>query len=256
MLDLIALSPAKEPHLRLFNWLADQPDNERPLEQSLLILCTPRCGSTFFSESLNSCGKLGFCDEWLNYDYFRAWMDVTGEKNFKLQRYLDWVSNKTLRNTGVWTLKLHIGQLLAMNQDFKMNIEAMVFDHIVYMDRMDKIAQAVSMTKAATMDQYRSTDKATGTCDITRQDIADALNNIVKFDMFAQKYLLKYIDAIYSYEDFCHDPAGYCNDVLYSLGKSTCKPNEFKVTKLKKQFDQRNADAIEDFLNYILGDTK
>jgi LPS sulfotransferase NodH len=245
--------PAKELHLKLFRHLAALPDNESPLEKALLILCTPRSGSTFFSEALNACGKLGYCEEWFNYEYFDAWSQVT-EQDFSLQNYVEWVSKKSLRNTGVLTMKWHIGQLVAMNQDYNLGIESMDFSHVVYVYRRDKIAQAVSLVKALATGRFRSTEKARGKYQMSRQGIAEGLSNTIKFDQFTQSYLKQYINKSYTYEDFCEAPHVACNEVLEALGKSPCDPEAFKVTTIKKQSDQRNIEAIEDFRRYILGE--
>ena len=244
---------AKLAHIKLFRRLNSQPDNECPLEKALLILCTPRSGSTFFSESLNACGKLGFCDEWFNYDYFDAWAQVTSLP-FNLQQYIDWVAKKTLRNTGVFTLKCHVGQFVAMNQDHKLGIETMDFTHVVHIYRKDKIAQAVSLVKAAATGKFRSCDVATGEYQMSRASIAEALANIIKFEQFLASYLKKYIDASVAYEDFWASPDLDCNEVLSALGKAPCHPADFNVTTIKKQADKRNFDAASDFRLHLTGE--
>ena len=246
---------AKPEHIEMFRTLDTQPDNERPLEASLLLLCTPRCGSTFFSEALNACGKLGHCDEWFNYSYMDAWHRVTGA-DCNLKAYLEWIVKKTLRNTGVLAVKCHMGQLIAMNRDFGSCVEAMDFTHTVYLSRGNKIAQAVSLVKAVSTDQFRSSDEIRGEYQMSRRGIADALKNLVWFDQFADQSLSKYTDKQYTYNDLCSAPHVACNEVLEALGKSPCDPEAFRVTKIKKQSDQRNLNAIEDFRRYILGEVE
>lgn len=250
----------KRSHVELFEKLAAMPDSSKPIDDAFLILCTPRSGSTLFAEALNSCGLLGICEEWFNYEYFSAWCKVLGCSSFDLQEYVSWVSRKSSRDTGVFCLKWHIGQLVAMNEDFRLGIEAMDFRHVVYIYRRDKIAQSVSLVKAVSTNQFRSYEQASGKLRINRYAITSALENIVKFDTFTQNYLSRYIDASYAYEDFqwldsldqkAHEP--YRN-VLAAMGKSPSPTTVFTVDKLKRQADHESERAIRDYRAYILGE--
>lgn len=247
----------KKSHVALFDKLACGADDVSGLQKSLLVLCTPRCGSTLFSEALNSSGRLGICEEWLNYDYFNAWSKMLNCE-FDLKTYMAWVARKSIRGTGVYCLKMHIGQVVAMNQDFGLGLESMEFDHIVYLYRRDKIEQAVSLAKAAGTNQYRSYEEAGEACKITRSAISEALSNIIKFDEFAHKYLMKYVNKCYAYEDFLRlgDDAvlpyhGY-EYVLKALGKEPCF--SYSAGKLKKQANIDSDHAAYDFEKYILGE--
>lgn len=257
---------SKEPkasHLELFQTLADAPDNTKPLVKAFLALCTPRCGSTLFSEALNGCGRLGLCEEWFNYDYFNAYSKLLDVK-FNFQDYLNFVQRKSLRDTGVFCLKLHIGQLVQMNQDLNLSIESMSFDHIVYLYRLDKIAQAVSLCKAASSSQYRSYEEAQNEALTTRHAISSSLENIVKFDCFARKYLWEYIDASYAYEDFRQlssdayraDPS--YSKVLKALDREEPTGHGYRFTagRLKKQGNAHSRIAIEDFRSYLAGEVE
>jgi LPS sulfotransferase NodH len=253
----------KESHLQLFKDLDARSDNTKPMEKALLILCTPRCGSTLFSEALNSCGRLGICEEWFNYDYFNAYTKLLGV-TFNLTTYLGFVQRKSLRDTGVFCLKLHIGQLVQMNQDFSLGLESMDFDHIVYLSRRDKIAQAVSLCKAASSNQFRSYEEATSEACTTRHAIASSLDNIIKFDCFAREYLWKYVNAEYDYEDFrqltteqTHADLSY-HKVLQALGRQLSRGHRpyISVDRLKKQGNDHSRRAADDFRAYLRGEIK
>lgn len=254
-------SEPKKEHVDLFSCLDKEPDNEAPLDKALLVLATPRCGSTLFCEALNNTGKIGICEEWFNYDYFGAWAKVVGKTDFTFSEYLNWIYRKSIRNTGVWAIKWHIGQLVAMNSDFNLSLEAMNFDHVVYLYRRDKIAQAVSLAKAMSTDQFRSYHEATGQPNLSNANIADMLQRIAKFDQFTRQYLWKYVDASYAYEDFRllstpkqkADPS-YMS-TLTSLNRAA--PGiRFTVSRLKKQGDSTNERAALGFRKYITGAIK
>jgi len=243
----------KPTHVELFERLAASPDSERPVQTAGLILCTPRCGSTLFCEALNETGALGIAEEWLNYEYFVAWQQVVGASLFNLKKYCEWVFNKSSRNTGVWMLKWHVGQLIAMNQDFHLGIESMDFARIIYLYRRDKIAQAVSMVKAVTTDCFRSTEEENSdNYNMNRAIIGSAINNLCKFDHFARTYLKQYIDTMAAYEDFKNPEHPLYNEVMGFFGKPLRK--SFPVTTVKRQADHRNVAAVRDFRSYILGE--
>lgn len=249
--DFVGNRKCKDTHIQLFEHLSEQPDNVKPAGKALLILCTPRCGSTLFCEALNSCGLLGVAEEWFNYDYFAAWMTVMGRNVFDLSEYTNWLYDKTCRDTGTWVVKWHVGQLVAMNQDFSLGMESMDFHHVVYLCRRDKIAQAVSLVKAVTTDCYRSTEKETLECRMSRPAIASGLESITRFDNFARSYLWQYVNKSYAYEDFkCLGHESY-NNTLKAMGKPA---SQFSVKTIKRQADHRNAQAIKDFRAYILGE--
>jgi len=246
----------KTSHLELFATLATEPDDTVPMSKSLLILSTPRCGSTLFCEALNSSGEFGIAEEWFNYDYFAAWAEIM-DKPFVLTEYVDFLQRKTLRGTGVFVLNWHVGQLIDMNQNYKLGIESMDFDKIVYLYRRDKVAQAVSLCKAVTTDQYRSYEEQQSPPNITLQGITSALNSIVSHDQFARGYLWKYIEEQYAYEDFCRLGSdstrpfeGYA-EVIEALGGRA--KYSYSAGNLKKQRSPyENQPAA--FLKYITGE--
>jgi LPS sulfotransferase NodH len=249
----------KLSHVQLFKDLEAQPDNVQPMERSLLLLSTPRCGSTLFSEALNNCGRLGRCDEWLNTDYFRAYFHLFGK--FKLSEYISFVERKTLRNTGVFCLKIHTGQLIEMITDPDLGLGPLIPYHFVYLYRRDKLAQAVSFCKAKSSKQFRSYEEATPPV-VNRQGISSALDSIIGAECFAREHLTSHVDASYAYEDFrqlstesTRADKSY-SEVLKALGKEHPKGYSYQFTagNLKKQADAQSRKAIADFQAYILGE--
>jgi LPS sulfotransferase NodH len=180
---------------------------------------------------------------------------------FNLTEYMNFVTRKSLRDTGVFCLKLHIGQLIQMNQDYDMNIESLDFDHIIYLYRRDKIAQSVSLCKASSSGQYRSYEEAQNEAKTTRHAIASCLETVVKFDWFARKYLLGYVDESYAYEDFQQLSTEQTKahpsytKTLQVLGRDRQHGRyAFTTGKLKKQGNQHSKEATDDFRSYLLGE--
>jgi len=252
----------KKTHLDLFKALAAQPDDTRGMKQALLILSTPRCGSTLFCEALNNTRQLGVADEWLNYEYFSAWAAVLDLNHFDLNEYMTWVSRKTMRNTGVLVINWHVGQIIAMNHDFGLGLQSIDFKKIVYLTRRDKIAQAVSLAKAIVTNQFRSYEEAEESPDkeggLSLPSIAKSLYSITDFDGVVRTHFSKEIDYTWDYEDF------------RQLGSDTVPPHEsyeiilrefggvpqpcYSAGNLKKQGGDENAQAAARFLKYITGE--
>jgi LPS sulfotransferase NodH len=183
-------------------------------------------------------------------------------ESFTMDRYVDWLQRKTTRNTGVFVLNWHVGQLIAMNQDFNIGIESMDFDHITYLYRLDKIAQAVSLVKALASNQYRSYEEQGSQPKTSLPGTSSALAAIVKDDRFARDYLWKYVDSMYAYEDFRRmstqsTRADPCYNLVHkALGKTTDPHDSYNVrgSGLIKQADKNSRIAITEFRDYILGD--
>jgi LPS sulfotransferase NodH len=249
----------KQTHIDLFKLLVAQPDDTRGMEQALLILSTPRCGSTLFCEALNSSLQLGIADEWLNYEYFATWTLVLGLDHFDLQEYINWIARKTMRNTGVLVLHWHVGQVVAMNNDFGLGLQSLDFKRIVYLSRRDKIAQAVSLAKAVSTNQFRSYEGATAPANLSFPAIAKALKNITDFDTFAHTTLRQYIDFEWAYEDFKHTGHGIVlpNECYWTILKEFGKDpqDRYSTGALKKQGDDTNQRAASRFLKYITGES-
>lgn len=249
----------KQSHVDLFKLLVAQPDDTRGLEQSLLLLSTPRCGSTLFCEALNNSGQLGVADEWLNYEYFATWTFVLGHTDFDLQEYINWIARKTMRDTGVLAINWHIGQVIGMNNDFGLGLQSMDFKRVVYLSRRDKIAQAVSLAKAVATNQFRSYEEATKVADLSFPAISKVLKSIIDFDTFTHTVLREHIDFEWDYEDFKNigdvstRPCEHYATILKEFGAA---PQAYYSSgNLKKQGDDTNERAASRFLKYITGES-
>jgi hypothetical protein len=257
----------KQTHIDMFKSLAAQPDDTRGMEQSLLILSTPRCGSTLFCEALNNSHQLGVADEWLNYEYFATWTLILDRGHFDLQEYINWIARKTMRNTGVLVLHWHVGQVVAMNKDFGLGMQSLNFKRVVYLSRRDKIAQAVSLAKATSTNQFRSYEEAAEVANLSFPAIAKALKNVADFDTFARTHLHQFVDFEWDYEDFrrigsesdfrsghLREEPHECYEII--LKEFGGLPQRTYTTgDLKKQGDDTNRRAASRFLKYITGES-
>lgn len=238
--------PLKKTHLELFDRMSKMPDSG-PIREMLLILCTPRCGSTLFADALYNSGQVGLCEEWLNYEYFAAYMEVLGCK-FSLREYLNWIARKSVGNTGVMAFKVHIAQLISMYKDFDFGIGSLNFNHVVYLSRLNKIAQAVSLAKAIKTNQFRHNEEPQNDAVIGMHDITHALGVVTEQDEYFWVVLNEYKNDVFYYEDFLNLNHSSYNKVLKALGK---QPQEKFKTSLVKQANQKSKELERTFKSYI-----
>ena len=244
----------KSTHRKLFEQLAATPNDTVPIEKTLLIWCTPRCGSTLFTEALNNSGRLGLCEEWFNNLYFKAWTEVIS-CNFDLMRYWEFIKRKSTRGTGVFTVKWHVGQFIAMHEDFDLSESTLIFDHVIYLYRRDKIAQAVSFCRACSSDQFRSYEPSRSEPATTPKGIVKALEVIIRNDQFIQEHFTHLVNKTYAYEDFqqlgTRAHRSY-NDTLHALGKEHY--HNFHVDGLEIQRDHKSEQVTTAFRNFLTGE--
>ena len=56
---------------------------------NIALLSTPRSGSSLLGDRIINTQQLGTLREWINPRHMRAYLQVTGEKQLNLTRYLD-----------------------------------------------------------------------------------------------------------------------------------------------------------------------
>jgi LPS sulfotransferase NodH len=243
----------KRSHIELFETLASEPDGG-PVEKGLMVMSTPRSGSTLFCDVLTNSGLIGVCDEWFNEEFFCVWQKVLGKLSFDLKEYLKWVSRKTVKDTGVFALHVHIGQLLHISTTYEFSVGDMAFDHIVWVYREDKIAQAVSLAKAIKTNQWKSSEEVKKSEPITYGMIVEALLTLVSNDDFYRGVMSCHTDTEYAYEQFETLPCGPnspWNRVMSELGKPEIGTPIPSTTK-QRTFETRQ--LAREFLNYLSGE--
>ena len=241
----------KHWQIDLLKRLADAPDHPlTSVNKTLVVLATPRCGSTMFCEALNSTGEVGLIEEWFNYAYFTAWEIVT-EHEFDLTTYLSWVIRKTA-NKGVFGMKWHIAQIAAMINDFKFDVTGFQISHSIFLYRKNKIAQAVSLAKSIETNCFRHYEIAR-IAEITRENIASALATIINHEQ-VYRTRFNHTHVEYAYEDFCDLNSPIYNEVLSAIGKTPAS-NPLTV-EVQIQRDATSLRLVDDFNSYLTGNTK
>ena len=221
--------------------------------KKLLILSTPRSGSSMFCEVLHSTGKIGECLEWLNPRYMQAYAQVKQLTQVNINEYLNYIVQRTIGNTGVFAVNVHIDQyLFLLKQSF--DVMSLNFDAIFYLERKDKVAQAVSLAKASLSDQWshdtKPRDNIVGPDEV---DIAGSLHQILHWQKIYRTQLKSKVKDEFYYEEFSNlNDLSAFNGVLASLGVSADK-SFVPATSLERQSGVDSVERCESFLKTIQG---
>ena len=231
-----------------------------PLRQSYIIASSARSGSTYLARLLAQTGLLGAPSEVFN--------SATNEMQtlmarFRAYSHADYVAkliaNRTSRN-GVLGMKAHFHQFEAFLKKYPPLLEALAPTTYIYIDRRDKVAQAVSMAKALQTDQWSSQwrgsprpmlryDRELIAKSMSEVELQDArwlrwfeLHNITPFQV--------------TYEDLIADPAATVRSVVERLGVQDDEPDDLKIPEIEKQGDDTNQEWIERFVREARADAE
>lgn len=220
--------------------------------KKFLILSTPRSGSSLFCDVLNKQGVIGECREWMNLRYIEAYSRYKGTPEVRIEDYVNFVASHTVGGTGIFSLNMHIEQHVQLLQKKIDVFSMMTFDHVIYVTRKNKLAQAVSFAKAAISDQWSSeaAPKVEGV-EPNMGQIAEALSHLIASEGLYEQQLKDKVSKEYVYEDFRElDKTQAFRDVLGDLGID----GEFDFsTEMKPQANESSASLAEEFLQYIQG---
>ncbi|MBU2891929.1 hypothetical protein KO495_01170 [Colwellia sp. D2M02] len=222
------------------------------IKNKVLILSTPRSGSSLFCDVLNNTAQIGECAEWFNERYINAYGRMTNTSNVKFDEYLNFILEKTVGNTGVFAVNAHIEHMFfLLNKNI--NLLKLGFTAVVYVSRKDKVAQAVSLEKSKLTDSWSSdvkpdTDKL---AELNNAGIAQSLQYIIESDTAYQEKLADFTHAEFYYEDFCQLVTPNDYKKLFELLDIDYQ-GEFKTT-MKKQRDGFSKETITSFKQYLLG---
>ena len=121
------------------------PQQHQKPDKSYVILTTPRSGSTYFCDLLDSTAIAGHPSEHLRL----ATQELSLHCNFDYLRLLDSLMEYRITNNGVFGTKIishFLFELKKTKQDFRQIFQAI--DKFILLVRKDKVAQAVSLVLA------------------------------------------------------------------------------------------------------------
>lgn len=238
--------------VNLFEELKSRPDSIQP-HKGLLVLSSPRSGSSLFCERLSNTDSVGQCLEWFNFRYMEAYQKVMKVDTINFADYFDFLKRKTTLNTGVFAINVHLDQYSALLQK-GLDVFAIDFNTVIYLSRKDLVAQAVSLAKAIKSDKWSS--KALAKADEHEPsviEISKALTFLLESSETYKNNLKTRAHFEYIYEDFAYSKElTFYSKPLEHLNVGL-KNSDILGTSLKPQSNSHTKESIKNFKSLILG---
>lgn len=190
--------------LERFSVLAEGADFPvAKISRKIALISTPRCGSSLFCDILRATGQAGDPREWINSRYLHAYGRCLKKKEINLNEYLEFIFRKTTSENGTWSVNFHVDQYQYMLKN-GFDAFALGFDHVFYLQRRDKVAQAYSLAKAAATDQWSShtVSKQEKPVKFGRNRVLRSLLQLSEMETFYEKNLQDRVQETFVYEDF------------------------------------------------------
>lgn len=205
-----------------------------------IFLCyTNRCGSNYLSEALASDGQLNLATEIFNGEQVCQTMMAQGLKSFS--DYFIGVSMHNARS-GRFITKIAIGHL---NLLFHSGILGQILPktRFIFMERSDKLSQAISMCLAAGTSRWASYNESTirpEEVPFSIDEIDTHLNSFVHQNTIFEYFFARngLIAGRVIYEQFVQSPDGILRYLQNALGLPTL---EFQPSKVRTD---RQAGAV------------
>lgn len=222
------------------------------IKKKVLILSTPRSGSSMFCDVLANTSQIGECAEWFNERYIAAYGKMKNTSNVNFDEYLNFILEKTVGDSGVFAVNAHIEHMFFfLNKNF--NLLTLGFTVVAYVSRKNKISQAVSLEKSNLTDSWSSEVEADADklSKINNLGIVQSLQHIVEWEQAYKEKLSHFVHAEFYYEDFCRLNDTNAFKKIFKLLDIDYQ-GKFE-TNMKKQRDYSSKEAIASFSKYLLG---
>ncbi|GAA6203352.1 Stf0 family sulfotransferase [Thalassotalea sp. SU-HH00458] len=225
----------------------------KSITKKILILSTPRSGSTLFCNVLNNTECIGECAEWFNQKYIISYGRMNNTTTVDINEYLQFIMERSASSDGVFSANVHIEDVIAMHKKgvdiFKLN-----FDHIIYLNRKNKLAQAVSLAKSNLTGSWSKEIKGDGQALelLNHTHIVNALKQIIDSEDHCRTQLQKLINASYNYEDFVNLKDTHVYHEFFALVGLNANFSDLH-SNMRKQRDEHSINSTEDFLKYLTG---
>jgi trehalose 2-sulfotransferase len=221
-----------------------------PMRKCYIVASSPRSGSTYLCRLLGQSGLLGTPSEVLNPGF-----DLRAFKNrFKASSPADYIAELIGRRTaksGVFGLKAHFENFEGFLKEYPALLDVLSPVTYIYINRRDRVAQAVSMARALQTNQWSSQGQEGKKPELryNRELIANAMKEVELQDAgWLNWFKAKNITPFrLTYEDLIADPAGTVQRVVEHLRVQNAERDEVKVPPVEKQGDDTNQEWIERF---------
>ena len=229
-----------------------------PLRKSYIVASSYRCGSTFLCSELWKSGLLGAPTEYLNIDRGNAAIPSPTEPGRLMVRFgakspedyfRKLVEHRTGKN-GIFGMKAHFHHFEPALAWCPTMLEILAPVTFIYINRRDKVAQAVSMAKAMQTNAWISFDQATGKN--VRYDadfIAHCMNEVEQqrigwWRWFEANAVTPFV---VTYEDMLADKDAVVRSIVELLEVENDKAERIELPAVEKQGDELNAEWMQRF---------
>lgn len=222
----------------------------RAVERVLIIASSYRCGSTYLSAALWADGRFGAPFEYLNFEkHMDVMMARLGAED--IDEYLRKIVRLRTSPNGVFSVKAHFHHFNAAVQRSSAWNNYLEGAEFLYVDRKDKIAQAVSMARALQDNAWTSFEGAHQVPLFYSKEFIDAcLKEVMDqtqawWRWFEMREIQPYIA---DYETFRQDMPHQVADIADWFGVPSDEPHPVKLPMTEQQADQINRQWIERFV--------
>ncbi len=226
-----------------------------------LICSSERSGSSMLADKLAASDLAGRPMEYFNQLYMNHYAVERQLVNVDINAYLNYLQAKRTTANGVFGIKAHLKQLVRVfgpPQEATFQQLLRSFDRLVYIERGDKLAQAISLYRARATGFWTSKYEAYLTKPVASlvfnpRAIAAALNDVVREHEDWLAILnglgLKFLHV--RYEDIVANPSEF-DRLLKHLGINAVA-DDLPKPRLSQQRDDRNGELKALFLQFIAG---
>jgi LPS sulfotransferase NodH len=245
---------AAKPIHRLADRRLDFPRSVA-LRKSYIVASTDRSGSTFLCSLLWRTGVLGAPAEYWNYRSRPGAKPIGTQMMERLNAsspadYLEKLLACRTSKNGVFGVKAHSFDFKEVLRKFPKLLELLAPVTYVYIQRQDKVAQAVSMAKATQTGAWVAQAKSnTANLNYDRDLISKCLNFLERQDLDWMQWFEKHhIDPfVVVYEKLISDPTSVVRGILEFMGVEGDPREEVHPPDLEKQGDETNLEWVERF---------
>ena len=226
-----------------------------PLRKSYIVASTFRCGSTFLCKELWQTGILGAPWEYFNPGTSRTTNPIKLAMMKRLAassepEYLaKLIACRTSKN-GIFGVKAHFRDFEAELRDYPAMLDVLSPVTFIYVDREDRLAQAVSMAKALQTNTWTSFAKqAKGTVLYDRDLISKCLGRLERQRLGWSRWFEanKIQPVVVKYEELCAHKAGVIRSIVELFGVQNDEPQEVHLPAVEKQGNSTNNEWVTRF---------
>lgn len=226
-----------------------------PVRRRYLICSTGRSGSNLLCDLLEQTGLAGVPMEYLNGNYIEAWRRRESSETLDADAYLAGLERVRTSANGVFGVKAH-----AHHIDGRIGDPAVFFtrfDRLIFLEREDKLAQAVSLFRAAVTRAWTSQvvsdpSQSRSTPDFDPYLITTSLHQLLEGERAWRRMLSGKGDRVIGlkYETLVEKPDRVLEAIFRSLDIPE-RPTAWPAPRLRQQRDEASEALKQAYIDWL-----